>query len=335
MTRLLLTGGCGFIGSHCVEHWLKNSSMEIVVLDRLTYAGNQNFLTRIDIWEREKKRVHFIYHDFRSPLSDVTLSLIGQVDYIVHMGAETHVGNSLTNPLIFAESNVIGTLNMLEATRSLQPKKFIYISTDEVFGPVQKGQLHVETALYKPSNPYAATKAGAESLCHAWWKSFGVPVFVTHTMNNFGERQHIEKFIPQTMYKIMHDQPVPLHCRWNKDTGSGLPQDVSSRCWLHARNHADALLFLLDKGQPGEHYNIVGEWADVRMMAEKIANILGKSFQPEYIDFHSFHPGHDMHYGLDGTKLANMGWKPPQDLDSSLEKTVRWTLAHPEWFGKE
>jgi len=662
--RLLGTGFAGFIGHHTVEHVLKNTDWEIVIMDRLTYSGNLNFLTDLDIWEAERHRVKFVYHDFRAPISETTKMLIGDIDYIIHMGAESHVDRSIEDPMPFAESNVIGTINMLNYAKEIKPEKFIYISTDEVYGPAhyeesnnfKKGisktptklHLHKEGEPHFPSNPYSASKSGAEAFCYAYWNTYGIPVIITNcfdmetklitpdgvkgfddinegdlvwsydkgklvsteviekvkmpssgemvsiqkekinqvvtpnhrmfvktrhgkpakmselkevlanelkdmarcyvpltaewegdkpesrydfdtkilmslygwyvsegfelpgngvafaagskeqqdeiidllsiigvkgrvngrsvrcynkelkelmvesgkyaenkivpkyvreadkehirifydavikgdgninkrgnatvyytkslklaeqmleigmkigysvrlserytwnpfktkksksyivrfrldtacvereevktikydgdvwcvrtklgkvfvvrdgivslsgqTMNNFGERQNAEKFLPIVMNAAINDAPLTLHC---KKSEAGEIVDISSRCWLHARNHADGILFLLEHGISGEHYNITGEWGSVKDIADKVASIVGKPINYVFEDFHSFRPGHDMHYGLDGTKMKELGWNPPFNLDESLERTVKWTMEHPIWL---
>lgn len=333
MKRILLTGFAGFIGHHTVEHILKNTDWEIVGMDRLTYAGNLNFLTDLDCWESQKHRVRFIYHDFRSPISETTKELIGHIDYIIHMGAESHVDRSIEDPMPFAESNVIGTINMLNYAKEIKPEKFIYVSTDEVYGPAHRdslGKLHLhkEGEPHKPSNPYSASKSGAEAFCYAYWNTYQVPVIISNTMNNYGERQNREKFVPKVLRSALKGEELTLHCK--KIDGEIV--DISSRCWLHARNHADGLLFLLEHGVPGEKYNITGEWASVKDMADKIANIVGGKIKYKFEDFHSFRPGHDMHYGLDGGKMKELGWIPPYDLDTSLRHMVEWTMKHPQWL---
>lgn len=333
MKNILLTGGAGFIGSHTVEEILTQTDMTVTIIDRLSYAGNLNRLTQMECWEKEKDRVKFVYHDFRSPFPDyLHTKLLNDKwfpDYFIHMGAETHVGRSFTEASKFAQSNIIGTINMLELARSFQPDKFIYVGTDEVYGPVIGDQLHKEGEPHRPSNPYAASKSGAEAFVHAYWKSFNVPVIFTNTMNNFGERQDREKFIPKTIYNITHDEPIEIHVEF---VHGDVISDISSRCWLHARNHANALMFLLDHGTIGERYNVVGERMNVLEMALEIAKIIGHPFHPQYIPFHSYSPGHDMHYGLDGTKMKELGWEPKLNLHDSLEKTVRWTLDHKDWL---
>ena len=325
--RLLLTGGCGFIGHHTIQHFMEETDWDIVVLDRLSYAGNQNFITDIDTYEDWKHRLYFVYHDFRSPFSEQTKNLIGPIDYLVHMGAESHVDRSIDDPMPFAESNVIGTVNVLDLAKDIEVEKMLYISTDEVYGPAIDGHLHKEGEPHRPSNPYSASKSGAEAFCYAYWNTYDLPVMISNTMNNIAERQHPEKFLPKTVKRLLKGDPMIVHCK--KEDGEIV--DISSRCWLHARNHADGILFLLEHGEPGERYNISGEWADVEMMVLKVAEILGVEAKIEYEDFHSFRPGHDMHYGLDNTKMKEMGWTPPMTLDESLENTVLWMKNNPKW----
>jgi len=650
MKKILLTGGAGFIGSHTIEHFLRNTDVEIYVIDRLSYAGNLNRLVEMDIWEKEKGRVHFVYHDFRSAFPFFVKKQLPEIEYIIHMGGETHVANSFKYPKIFLESNVIGTMNVLDLAREIQPSLFVYVSTDEVYGAVVGDKLHVEGEPHRPSNPYSASKSGGEAIVHSYWKSFGVPMIITNcfsmdtklwtpkgmlnyeeiqegdevwslnnneelvktkvlekvrmpsngkmihfkanrvdqlvtpnhrmmvriphnrpreygaieerlaetllneprfripltgkwngneynptnflsvewlakilgwyvsegytttgngvcfgaggkeqqqelikllqeenlspyingrsvrvhnkelsklgklfgkravdkhlpefikewnphllnlfleaaiagdgsrygtgaayytkskilswemceiaikagwsakiserktwnplktkmglsyivrishqqgtlgkinvteeeynedvwcirtetgkvfpyrngtislsgqTMNNFGQRQDPEKFVPKTMLNILQNKTVDIHCAIDSKNGKVI--DISSRCWLHARNHADALLFLLEHSTIGERYNVVGERRNVYELAEMIAMTLGKkNFNYDYIPFHSYSPGHDMHYGLDGTKMKELGWIPPVPFENSLEKTVQWTKDNPKWLG--
>jgi dTDP-glucose 4,6-dehydratase len=332
--RVLLTGGAGFIGHHTVEHLLKKTDWEIIVLDKLNYAGNLNFLHDIEIWPKENKRVSIVHHDLRAPFSDTTIKLIGKINYIIHMAAESHVDRSIEDPIPFAESNVIGTVNLLEYSKTSKPEKIIYVSTDEVYGPAYKDKrgklhLHKEGEPHKPSNPYSASKSGAEAFCYAYWNTYGLPIIISNTMNNFGERQNREKFLPRVMRAALLNETLTLHC---KKGAHGKILDISSRCWLHARNHADGLLFLLKHGIPGEKYNITGELASVKDIADKVGSILGTKLKYKFEDFHSFRPGHDMHYGLDGTKMKKLGWLPPYSLDKSLETTVKWTKDHRKWL---
>jgi dTDP-glucose 4,6-dehydratase len=301
-------------------------------LDRLTYAGNQNRLAQMACWDKEKSRVKFIYHDLRSPIQEELKFQASHPypDYILHLAAESHVDRSIADAIPFVEANVTGTVNLLNFARGVKPERFIYCSTDEVFGSVVNGQLHVEGSPFKPSNPYSASKASAESFCYAFQNTYGVPIIVTNTMNLYGERQSPEKFVPKTIKNIYIDNPVVLHCK--KDEAGNII-DISSRCWLHCRNYAAAVLFLLEKGTVGEHYNVTGELRTVEEIADYIGQVLGKTPVKYFEDFHSFRPGHDLAYGLDGTKMKNMGWVQPVTLEDALAKTIRWTVAHPEWIG--
>ena len=328
MKRVLLTGGAGFIGSHTVEHLLQKTDWQIVILDRLTYAGNLNYLADMKEWETEKGRVSFVFHDFRAPVSVTTSKLIGQIDYIIHMGAESHVDRSIDDPGIFAESNVLGTVNMLNFAQERQVEKFIYISTDEVYGAVSGNKLHKEGEPHKPSNPYSASKAGAEDFCYAFRKTFDMPIIITNGMNMFGERQNAEKFVPKTVKCILENKLVTVHCKKEGDK----VVDISSRCWLHARNYSDGILYLLTHDVKDNQYNIVGDRYDVEQMAYMIGAIIGKKPELNFIDFHSFRKGHDMHYGLDGTRMKEAGWTPPVEFHSSLEHTVRWMMKNPKWL---
>lgn len=320
---ILITGGAGFVGHHLVEGVLKNTDWHIVVLDCLTYAGNLNRFTDISIWEKEKRRVKFVWDDLRSPISETSHKIIKDLDYIFHLAAESHVGNSLKDAVPFAQSNVVGTTYLLEYIKNRQPnlKKYIGFNTDEVFGPAPEGVFYKETDKFYPSNPYSAAKAGQWAMEFAFAHSFRLPIIQTHSMNIFGERQHPEKFIPMTVKKILRGQPIIIH---------GLPCQISSRCWIHARNVCDALLFLLEQGKIGETYNIVGEERDVLYLANRISKIIkGRELDEKeikYIDYHKTRPGHDRRYALDGTKLREMGWKPKLCLNESFDKMVNWMI---------
>jgi dTDP-glucose 4,6-dehydratase len=300
--KYLVTGGAGFIASNLVNY-LQTKGHEVDVLDSLTYASDTN---RLD-------KVHIYTYDFTQPIR-----LNKQYDYILHLGAETHVDNSITDPLLFVRSNVMGTANMLEFARSQTDFKcFLYFSTDEVFGPAPTGILYKEWDRYNSGNPYAASKAGAEELTLAYGNTYKLPVMITHTMNVFGPSQHKEKFIPSTISKILRGQPVVIHA--NKDKTK-----AGSRFYIHADNVAKAVEFVLDNGSLQDKYNIVGEReVDNLELAKMIAIILGKELKYELVDFHSSRPGHDLRYGLDGSKLYKMGWRLSDSFEDSLVKTVR------------
>jgi dTDP-glucose 4,6-dehydratase len=320
MKRVLVTGGCGFIGHHLVEHLLKNTDWDIAVLDRLTYASS-GFNRLRDIKAFDDRRVHVFTADMTHEFGSGLRNELGEPDYIVHMAAETHVDNSIEDPWPFIQSNIVGTYRMLEWTRNLtRLEKMLYFSTDEVFGPAPDGVLHKEWDHYNSTNPYSATKAGGEELCLAWANTYKVPVLITHTMNAFGERQHPEKFIPMIIRKTLSGEKISVHANPEK-TRSG------SRFYIHCRNIASAVQFLLDKGVVRDKYNIVGEReVSNEEMVLAIGDILGKAPNYELVDFHSSRPGHDLRYALDGERMRSLGWSIPKNFSASLETTVRWTM---------
>ena len=342
--KILLTGGCGFIGHHFVEHILKNTDWNIVILDRLSYASSG--LDRIrDIQAYDDKRVLTLTADFNHPIEEGLKQEIGDVNHIIHMGAESHVDNSIKDPKPFVMSNVVGTMEVLNFARSLENlESFVYFSTDEVYGPAPPGINYSETDRINCTNPYSATKAGAEQLAKAYANCYNLPIMITNTMNVFGERQHPEKFIPGTINKVLKGEKVIIH--GNKDKSA-----AGSRFYIHARNVAAAVMFLLekvdfkqskyyddDKGMPQYRfrYNIVGdEEVDNLTLAKMIAETVGKELNHEIVDFHSSRPGHDLRYALSGDKLMNMGYHFPKSFKESLQKTVKWTLMeeNKKWLG--
>ena len=328
MTKILITGGAGFAGHHVVEHILKNTDWRIVVWDKLNYASN-GFDRLRDIDAFDDRRVQILTVDFSQPISYGVGRETGYPDYIVHMGAETHVDNSIVDPYPFVMSNVVGTYNMLQYARQVMDanlRDFIYFSTDEVFGPAPPGVFYKEWDRYNSGNPYSATKAAGEELCLAYSNTYKLPVSITHTMNLFGERQHPEKFIPLVVRKVLAGKPVTIHADKTK-TKAG------SRFYIHCRTMADALLHVIYYGGFRDKYNIVGEReVDNLELAQMIANIVGKPLVYEMVDFHSSRPGHDLRYALDGSKMKEMGWEVPIHFEKSLEKTIKWMLDNPRWL---
>lgn len=323
--NVLVTGGAGFIGHHLVEHLLRNTDAQVVVLDRLDTSGNLNRLSEIAGFEKHKKRLRIEWHDLKAPISAQLAGQIGQVEQIFHLAAGTHVDRSIADPLSFVMDNVVGTAHVLEFARA-SGAQMLYMGTDEVFGPAPAGKAYVEWDRYNSGNPYSATKAGAEELCLAYHNTYRLPVIIAHCMNAFGERQHVEKYVPNTIRKVRDGATVTVHA--NKDcTAAG------SRSYIHARNIANALCFIQDRGEPGEKYNIVGQReVDNLQLAKTIAEVQGRRLRHEMVDFHSSRPGHDLRYALDGTKLAALGWKPPVSFEKSLERVVRWSLDNPRWL---
>lgn len=328
--KCLITGGAGFIGHHMIEHFLANTDWEVVILDKLTYAGDLN---RIVDSGMDLERIKFVYHDIRAPLNGRVKNEIGGVDYIVHAAAETHVDRSLEDAEPFIYSNIVGTYNMLEYAKNLQAqdvlKRYIQVSTDEVYGPAPEAIKWREWDRLYPSNAYSAAKAGGDCLTLAYHKSHKLNTTITRTMNNFGERQHPEKFIPLIMRAILKGETINIHGEKLKDE----KWRSGTRIWLHARNHADAVLFLLREGHEEPIVNIAGdvEVGNLDMML-LISEILGKKPKWEWYDFHASRPGHDLRYALDGSLIRSLGWKPPVPFKASLEKTIRWTADHPKYL---
>ncbi len=333
MKRVLLTGIDGFIGHHVAEGILKNTDWKLVGMSKIDSASTLHRLTDIDLWSRQfAGRVDFIYHDLRAPINPYIANRIGPVTAILHLAASTHVDRSIECPMEFVQDNVVGTCNLLDYARTLDGLElFNYFSTDEVFGPAPEGVAYKEWDRYMSSNPYAASKAGGEELAYSYYNTYGLPVFITHTMNVFGERQHPEKFIPKTINAARQGSRLFIHSDSSR-TKAG------TRHYVHARNVAAALLFLVDQFEKGakivgDKFNIVGEReVDNLTLAQAIAKVVGKPLNYELVDFHSSRPGHDLRYALDGAKLKAMGFEYPKTFEQSLQKTVEWYLKHEEWL---
>tara|TARA_Y100000389_G_scaffold194835_1_gene225373 strand:+ start:816 stop:1808 length:993 start_codon:yes stop_codon:yes gene_type:complete len=328
MTKtIIVTGGCGFIGHHFVEHVFLNTDWNIIVIDKLSYASN-GFERLRDTQCLEDERIKVFTNDLTNPITDGVKKEIGDsVNYIVHMAAETHVDNSIKDPKLFLDNNISSTLNMLEYARDLPHlEKFFYFSTDEVFGPALGDTLFKEWDRHKPTNPYSASKSAAEQICIAYENTYKIPLIIVNVMNAFGERQHVEKFIPLCIKKTLNNEKIYIHSYPDK-------KESGTRFYIHGRNIAAAIFFLIQNGILGEKYNIAGEKEVSNLdMAQLIAKFVGKELDYEMVDFHSNRPGHDLRYGLDGTKLFNMGFKLPVNFEESLEKTVKWTLENRKWL---
>lgn len=326
MKKVLLTGGAGFIGHHVAEHILRTTDWKITFLDRLDCSGNLNRITEMVDWDRHKTRCRWVFHDLRAQINDQLASQLGDHDYVLHLAALTHVDRSIEDPLSAVFDNVLGTANILEHARR-GCERFVYFSTDEVFGPAPSGVQYREWDRYRSTNPYSATKAGGEELVLAYQNTYKVPALITHTMNVFGERQHIEKYIPSTIRKVLNGEVVTIHA-------DPTCTRAGSRFYIHARNVAGALLHVLSHGMPGDKFNIVGEReCDNLELAQLIAATVGKPLRYELVDFHTQRPGHDLRYALDGGKMKAMGWEPAVSFEDSLARVVRWTLANPRWLG--
>lgn len=327
--NIIITGGCGFIGHHFVEHILINTDWNIIILDKLTYAslGTSRLDDSVYI-QTNKSRVKLFTWDLSLPLSHGIKREIGSnINYIVHMAAETHVDNSIDNPVEIIQNNVMSTVNMLEYARNLVGLEiFFYFSTDEVYGPALGDKLYSEDERHNPTNPYSSSKSAAEQICRAYHNTYKVPVMRINVMNAFGERQHVEKFIPKVIKSILKNEKIYIHSYPDKITSG-------TRFYIHARNIAAGVLFLINNGNIGESYNLTGEKEISNLdMALMISKIMNMPINYELTDFHSSRPGHDLRYGLNGDKMKNMGWNLPVNFEDSLRKSVLWTLNNQKWL---
>lgn len=340
MKRILVTGGCGFIGSHIINYFLKNSEHEIVVLDKLSYAASG--VDRLkEIGAIDNPRVALFTADFTEPISEGVKKEIGHVDYILHLGAETHVDRSITDPALFVKVNTTGTLHMLEYARTIPDLSlFLFFSTDEVMGSAPDGVYYKENDAPRPENPYAAAKAAGEMIAMAYACTFRLPLMITRTMNVFSKMQLHEKFIPLVIRKILTGDEITIHATPDL-------KFAGTRFYISAENVAKALDFVISKGslhtKEGREngiYNIVGEREiDNLSLVVMIYDIVKKynSNTPllkyKMTNFHEERPGHDLRYALDGSKLHDMGFVYPKNLDQSLDDTVKWYIDNPKWLG--
>ena len=341
--NVLITGGAGFIAHHVIDRILSSTDWNIVSLDRLDFSGNLNRLHDVvSTYPTEvQKRVKIVFHDLKADINPLIGNMIGtDINYVLHLAAGSHVDRSIEFPLEFVMDNVVGTANLLQWARSLKNlEQFVYFSTDEVFGPAPNTVKYKEYDRYNSSNPYSATKAGAEELCVAFENTYKMPIIITHTMNVFGERQHPEKFIPLCIQKVRDGETVTIH----SDASRTVP---GSRHYIHAKDVADGLMFILNNLQEYKHtgdygdakcpkFNLVGpEEVNNLQLAQMIAEAQGKELKYEMIDFHSARPGHDLRYALDGGLLKELGWEPRIRLSDRVKEVVEWTLANTRWLRK-
>lgn len=364
--RILITGASGFVGHHFVEEVLKNTDWDIVALVRGKTVGDLHRLIDTKISHSDAgNRVSVVACDLRFPINPTVDARIGHIDYVCHLAANSHVDRSITHPVEFFEDNVMGTVNLLEWARlrnrtymdrtntstqrgiiadqivaGIGPiLKFLNFNTDEVFGPAPHGVDWKEDARFRPSNPYSGSKGGQFCAGYSYYVTYKLPVISTHMMNIFGERQNAEKLVPKTIKKLLAGEPMTIHCKIAtgeaETTDPTHVSEIGMRHWLHARNAANATLYILQHAEPGSIYNIVGDdELDNLQLAQKIAGVLGKELKVVYQDFHRQRPGHDRRYALDGTALKQLGWKPPVGFDESLKKTVEWYMKpeNAQWL---
>lgn len=356
--KVLLTGASGFVGSHVLRHLLVNTDWEIVCPVTFRHKGLPARLASSVCDQSDwTERVSILHWDLRSPADPMTLAQVQGCEVFMNVASESHVDRSIAEPGPFIRNNTDLILNVLETARQVRPRLFLQMSTDEVYGPARGTHRHKEWEPVIPSNPYAASKAAQEAICTAYWRTYGVPVVITNTMNIIGEMQDPEKFLPMIIRSLRDRMGIAVHM-----TADGVP---GSRYYLHARNLADAWVWLtrayseeISIGtleQPGlaivpspalyadgahrpDRLHIVGErevnnlemvyavGAAMGMEAAAVATLI----RP--VEFHSTRPGHDPRYALDGTKIDALGWKAPVSLDEALLRTVLWTLDHPMWL---
>jgi len=310
--RLLITGGAGFIGCNFVRHILaEHPGYEVVVLDKLTYAGRmENLQEVID-------KISFVHGDICDK-SDVDKAIMN-CDAVVNFAAETHVDRSITQAGSFIRSNVLGTHTLLEAARASGLEKFVQIGTDEVYGSVAAGSF-IESDPLDPSSPYSASKAGADLLARAYFTTYGLHVSITRSSNNFGPYQYPEKLIPFFIFRAMRGETLPVY-------GSGL----NVRDWLYVSDNCSAIDQVLHKGRPGEIYNIGG--GNELTNLEITRKILRRLNKPEVLIEHvRDRLGHDFRYSIDSKKIRNLGWRPERNFDDALEKTVDWYVNNEWWW---
>lgn len=313
--HILVTGGAGFIGSAYVRQVLDNHPEDMVtVLDALTYAGNLDNLAELV----GNPRLSFVQGNIADPL--IVDALAPRIDAIVNFAAETHVDRSLLDPDAFARANVIGVMTLLDAARKYG-KRLLQVSTDEVYGDVEAGHASIESDPLLPRSPYAAAKAGGELMCRAYHISYGVDVVTTRGCNTIGPRQYPEKLVPLFVTNALVDLPVPVY-------GDG--QQI--RDWLHAEDHAAAIDLVLRKGQAGEAYNVGA--GEQRPNIEVVKGILARLGKPEsLIRYVPDRPGHDRRYSLSPARIEReLGWERKRDFERTLDDTIDWYVANPEWW---
>ena len=333
MKKILITGGAGFIGSHLVRLFVnKYPEYKIINLDKLTYAGNLENLKDIE----KKPNYEFVKGDIVDANFLQKLFTKYQFDGVIHLAAESHVDRSISNPTEFIYTNIVGTVNLLNAAKhcwknDFSNKLFYHISTDEVYGSLGVTGLFTEKTAYDPHSPYSASKASSDHLVRAYFDTFGLPMIISNCSNNYGPNQFPEKLLPLFIHNIRNNKPLPVY---------GKGENV--RDWLYVKDHAAAIDLIYHKGNTGDTYNIGGnnEWKNIdlikllcKIMDDKLKRKEGVSEQ--LITYVKDRAGHDLRYAIDSSKLQNeLGWNPSLVFEEGLEKTVDWYLANQEWLDR-
>jgi dTDP-glucose 4,6-dehydratase len=336
MSKLLLTGASGFIGSHALEYFLQTTDWDIVTPCSWSHKGTPERIT--EVLEKDptwKDRVTVITHDLTVPFTDITKKRLGKIDHIVNFASDSHVDRSITDPVPFIKNNVDLAITMCELAKDLKPETYVQISTDEVYSSAPDGIRYPEWSEILPSNPYAASKACQEAIAISYWRTYGVPLVITNTVNNFGFGQDSEKYLARLIRLIRNDEVVTVH---------GSEGNIGGRFYLHAKNHASAIKHIIDNKLVVEYkdsnekvyparYNVTSDdEVDNLSMAKLVAELMGKELKYELVEAHSNRPGHDRRYALDGTKLANTGWKLEFPFRESLEDYIKKELNSPYTF---
>lgn len=318
-----------------MHHIFKNTDWDVVGIATYQHKGIAERITEMmENHLQNWSRLTLITHDLTKPFTKSVKDRIGHIDYILNLASLSDVEASIQDPVPFMRNNIELMYTMLEYAREVKPEVFMQFSTDEVYGPSGKDQRFEEWSPIVPSNPYSASKAAQEAIAIAYWRSYGVPVVITNTMNNFGEFQQASKYPVIIQRAVMEGKKLTVH---------GSEKGIGTRYYIHSRNASDAVLYILKKLPPYLHkdgevdkpdrYNIVGdEQVDNLSLAKLIAELMGKTLKYELQDVHKNRPGHDRHYGLDGTKLKKKGWKSPQSFRKSLKNTIDWQTEHEAWI---
>jgi len=316
MKNLLVTGGSGFIGSNFIRHMLgKYPDYKIINLDKLTYAGNLDNLKDVE----NNLNYSFVCGDICDP--DVVNKVMQRVDHVVHFAAESHVDRSIEDGSVFVRTNVLGTHTLLESALKHNIKRFVHISTDEVYGSIFDGSFK-ETDILTPSSPYSSSKAGSDLLAQSYYITHNLPVIITRCTNNFGPYQYPEKLIPLFVTNLVDNKKVPVY---------GTGQNV--RDWIHVLDHCKAVDFILHNGSIGEIYNVGGGAEKTNLViTQKLLEILGKN--DSMIEYVEDRPGHDLRYSLDCSKLMELGWTPEYDFNDGLKETAKWYVDNRWWWEK-
>lgn len=350
--RVLLTGAAGFIGSHILRYILQNTDWDVVALVTFRHKGKSDRLN-IALDGHDSARAKVLFHDLQGPISDQTDRDIGPIDYVLSVASDSHVDRSLVEPVGFMQRNVAIVTNLAEWARHRDVEALVHLSTDEVYGPARDGQQHKEWAdPIKPSNAYSASKAAQEAYLFSCWRAFDLPLILMNLMNQIGETQDPEKFVPKVLKAALAGEEIQLHASPDGRVGT--------RMYMHPECLASAMVFLLQKfsrgnnvlswpfsedpnstvetlrySQGGElpfRFHVAGTEISNDVLAHKVAEHAGHQLKARVVDAKTSRPGHDLRYALDDSKIRRLGWVPPIDLDAAIARTVKWTMEHREWL---